>query len=157
MGRLRTEPKVKSFLSDEEYKNYKQILEDARNIASDNDVYYDLDQDEKAAVARKAFLYIAEEEGISVKVSSKRGENSLSLNFKAGARAGAGNRMSAEESRRRILNALKEAKKPMKKGDIIAKTNISPSTWNIRVKELLESGSVTKEGDRRDTTYSLSK
>jgi predicted transcriptional regulator len=157
MGRLRTEPKVKSFLSDEEYQTYQQVLEDAIDAASENDVYFDLEPHENPAQVRKALMYIAEEEGISVKISRKRGEHSLAFSFKTDNRLGSANRMSADESRRRIMNALKDAGGPLKKSEIIAKTNISSSTWNIRVRELLESGEVTKSGDRRDTTYTYSK
>lgn len=156
MGKLRTEPKAKSLLNDNDYDKYKEILEEAQDAADDHDIFFDLEEGEQPAKVRKALSYVAEQEGIVVKISRKRGEDSLVFNFKTSSRSNS-NRMSAEESRRRILNALKDAKKPIKKGEIISKTNISASTWNIRVKELVDEGKVVKDGERRDTVYSLPK
>ena len=155
MGKLRKEPKVKPFLSEKEYENYLDLLQEAQVAANDNHIYYDLEDGESGNRVRKALLYVAEKEGIEVAVARKRGEETLRLDFRSGDKAGGGSRISAEESRRRILQVLGEASEPLAKSDIISKAKISSSTWNIRVKELLAQGSVVRDGDRRDTRYTL--
>ena len=151
---LRKEPKVKPFLSEEEYKEYFGILKEAQGAATDHHVYWDLENSENANKTRKAFLHIAEKEGISVTIRRRRGERTLELSFKESGKA-TPTRMSAAECRNRIMSVLSNAKKPLQKSEIISVAGISPSTWNIRIKELMKSGKVRRQGDRRDTKYSL--
>jgi DNA-binding transcriptional ArsR family regulator len=153
MGKLRTEPKVKPFLDDQEYREYLELLRDAKQASNDNFVYYDLESGEKPRKVRKALLHVAEKEGISLRIRRERGTNSLGLSFREKGKSST--RMSAEESRQRILKALGDAKEPQQKSQIISATGISPSTWNIRIKELMEAGKVKRMGDRRDTKYLL--
>jgi hypothetical protein len=154
MGKLRKEPKAKPFLSETEYQHYSNLLHDAKNAAVDNNVYYDLEDGEKPSRARKAFLFVAERENISVTIRRERNSGSLVFNFSGSAKSSS-SRMSAEESRRRIISALANSKKPLQKAEVISSTGISPSTWNIRIKELIKDGQVKRTGDRRDTKYSL--
>ncbi len=154
MGKLRKEPKAKPFLSEKEYHEYRDILKEARTAASENHVYWDLDRSENANRIRKAFLYIAEKESIPVKIRRVRGRQSLVFSFKETEKSGS-TRMSAVESRKRIVNALAASGKPLQKSEIIHVAGISPSTWNIRIKELMGEGKVIRQGDRRDTKYSL--
>ena len=154
MGKLRKEPKVKPLLSDDAYRDVLNILKDAMGAAKDNYIYYDLEPSEKPSKVRKAFLYVAEKENLPVAIRRERGSNSLCLSFKDPAKALPA-RMSAEESRQRILKALSTANGPLQKSEIINTTGISPSTWNIRIKELMDKGRVVRTGDRRDTKYSL--
>ncbi|CAM2065925.1 hypothetical protein SCOR_11135 [Sulfidibacter corallicola] len=154
MGKLRTEPKHKSFLKQEEYDDYLGILQEAQRAAEDNNVYWDLEKNEKASQVKKAFLYVSRKENIDVTIRQVRGANSLAFHFKKG-KAQGGTRMSAKESRARILKCLKSAGVPLKKNQIIRDTGISASTWNIRIKELLKSKEVKRQGDRRDTTYTV--
>lgn len=155
MGRLRIEPKVKPLLTDEQYSFYKGILIEAQSAANRNHVYWDLEAGEKASVVRKGFAYVAEKEGIGLAVRSKRGSNSLQLQFSSGGAKVSSGRMSAEESRKRIVDALRSAGEPLQKSDLIAATSVSPSTWNFRIKELLGDGTVVRHGAGRQTTYSL--
>jgi hypothetical protein len=154
MGRLRTEPKYRSFIQQEQYDEFLETLREAQGASDEHNVYFDLEPDEKAAQVKKAFNYVARKEGIDVTVRQVRGSRTLVFQFKRN-KSGASGRMSADESRRRILKCLKNATKPLKKNQIIKETGISASTWNIRIKELLEDGDVTREGDRRDTTYTI--
>lgn len=154
MGKLRKEPREKPFLSDKEYQEYRGILKEARDAASENHVYWDMDRNENANRVRKAFLYIAEKESISVKIRRVRGSQSLVFSFKEGEKT-TPTRMSAVESRKRIVSALAASGKPLQKSEIINVTGISSSTWNIRIKELMGEGKVIRQGDRRDTKYSL--
>jgi len=153
MGKLRKEPKTKPFLNESEYQHYSAILNEAKNAATDNHVYYDLEKDEKPSKVRKAFLFVAEKESVPVTIRRERNSGSLVFNFSGSAKTTT--RMSAEESRRRIIQALSTAKKPLQKAEVISSTGISPSTWNIRIKELIRDGKVRRTGDRRDTKYSL--
>lgn len=156
MGKLRTEPKHKSFLTQEQFEEYAHILKEAQNAADDNHVFWDLEPGEKASKIRKAFVYVAEKQGINVTIRQVRGKDSLAFYFrKGGAAAPGAGRMSAQESKNRILKCLKSARKPLKKNQIIKETGISPSTWNIRIKELLEDNEVARQGNRRDTTYTI--
>jgi len=150
MGQLRTEPKHKSFLSQEQYDKLLSELQSAKSASEDHHVFYDLEGDEKPAFFKKAFAYVAKKSGMDVKVRQVRGKNSLAFQFK---RPRAGVRMSAPESRQRILKCLKSSGEPLKKNQIIKETGVSPSTWNLRINELLDSGSVVRHGQRRDTTY----
>ena len=155
MGTLRVEPREKSFLSDDEYRNYAHVLREAQKAASGNNVYFDMDDSESPNKVRKALLHIAEKEGIPVAIRRERGTKSLALSFKESGR-GTNSRMSAGECRKRIINALASSRKALQKSEIIGITGISPSTWNIRIKELMDDGRVKRHGDRRDTKYSLS-
>ena len=152
MGRLRTEPKHRSFIDTEQYEEYLATLREAQNAADEHYVYWDLDDKEKAAQVKKAFNFVAKKEGIEVMVRQMRGSRTLAFQFKKN-KGGGSSRMSADESRRRILKCLRSSDTPLKKNQIIKDTGISPSTWNIRIKELLENGEVKRKGDRRDTTY----
>jgi len=154
MGKLRTVPKAKRMLSDEEYHSYRQILEKARNASKDHHIYWDLEDGENVNRIRRAFLHIAESEGLEVFVRRERGSRTLSIRFRDNARP-TPTRMSADECQKRIMNALRKAKRPLQKGEIIRATGISPSTWNIRIRELMKEGKVIREGDRRDTKYHL--
>ena len=154
MGKLRTEPKVKPFLTDKEYHEHLEVLKEARNASYNNHVFWDLEKGENASWVRKAFLHVADKENINVTIRRGRGSSSLAFSFKEKEKP-TSSRMSATESRNRIVKALASAKKPLQKAEIIATTGISPSTWNIRIKELMGNGKVERRGDRRDTKYSL--
>ena len=154
MGRLRTEPKARRLLSDDEYSSFLEILERARHISRDHHIYWDLEDNENPNRIRKAFMHIAEREGIPVFVRRERETNSLSIRFRETSRPTT-SRMSAAECQKRIMNALQKAKRPLQKGEIIRATGISPSTWNIRSKELMLEGKVIRQGERRDTRYHL--
>ena len=156
MGKLRTEPKYKSFLSQEEYENYVAVIKEAKQAAENSHVFWDMDSNEKPSHVKKAFNYVARKMGTEVTIRQVRGSRSLAFQFKKG-RATGGTRMTANESRGRIIKCLKTAGKPLKKNVIIKDTGVSPSTWNIRIKELIKEGTVERHGDRRDTTYTLSK
>ncbi len=150
MGHLRTEPKHKSFLTQEQTEKLLSDLLAAQKASDDNHVFWDLDEGEKPAFYKKAFSYVARRASIDVKIRQIRGKNSLAFNFK---KPRSGTRMSAEESRKRILSCLQTSEQPLKKNQIIKETGVSPSTWNLRINELLDSGSVVRHGQRRDTTY----
>ncbi len=155
MGKLRLEPKVKPPVTEEQYTYYRGVLEEAASAAPGNNVFYDLDPGENPRKVRRALLYVAEREGISLKARSARGARSLVLKFDGGRPQATGGRMSAAEARRRIVSALSAAEKPMKKSDILDKTGISPATWNLRINELLSDGSVKRIGVGRQTAYTL--
>lgn len=150
MGKLRTEPKQKSFLTQDEYKNLLNTLKEAQKASFEHHVFFDLEPNEKPAQVKKTFNHVARKEGIDVTVRQVRGTRTLAFKF---SKARANSRMSAEESQARILKCLKSSKVPLKKNEIIKETGISASTWNIRIKELLKSKKVKRHGERRDTTY----
>ena len=153
MGRLRLEPREATLLTEAEYQHYYGILERARKAAMGHHVYWDLEAAEKPAEIRRRFLYVAADAGIPVTVRKARGSHSLTLSFKE--IKPPTTRISAGECRKRIIGALSSADKPLQKSEIIRHTGISPSTWNLRINELVESGRVRRIGDRRDTRYSL--
>ena len=155
MGKLRTEPKQKSFLTQEEYDHLLSVLKDAQTASQDNHVFWDLDEGEKTAHFKKSFAFVARKADMEVTIRQVRGARSLSFHFKKGKAVGGNARMSAEECRARISKCLQTAGHPLKKNQIIKDTGISSSTWNIRIKELLKAGIVKRHGDRRDTTYTL--
>jgi hypothetical protein len=154
MGKLRIEPKVKPLLDEKEYKYYREVLKKAEKASSDNNVYWDLEPDEKAVWARKALLYVAGKEGLNLKIRAKRGSNSLTLNF-AHPRSASGGRVPAAECKQRIVDALKAAAESLQKSDIISRSGISASTWNLRIRELLQDGTVVRKGKGRLSRYSL--
>ena len=152
MGRLRTEPKQKTVVSDSEYRQILTVLQEAQRVAKNNHIFWDLEDGEKASRVKRSFYHVAEREGMSITIRQVRGTKSLALNFKR-QKSAASTRMSAKESRDRIMKCLESARKPLKKSEIIRATGISASTWNIRIKELLKTHKVNRHGDRRDTTY----
>lgn len=156
MGKLRIEPKVKPLLNEKEYDFYKSALQEAKRKAPDNKLFWDMDKGENPRAVKKAFLYVADKEGINLTVRARRKDNSLVLNFNgAGPARKRGKRISAEECARRIINVLKKADQPLTKSQIVSAAGISSSTWNVRVKEMLEKGEVAKLGKGRQTTYYL--
>ena len=152
MGKLRTEPKVKSFLSQKEFDELLSVLKEAQKLSDENHVFWDLSPNEKSVTAKKGFAFVARKAGIDVTIRQVRGSHTIAFYFKKNKQGGS-TRMSAAESRARILQCLKKGKKPLKKNQIIKETGISSSTWNIRIKELIKDGIVKRHGNRRDTTY----
>lgn len=155
MGKLRKEPRNIPLLTEEEYQTYYNNLKKARSASSNSNVYWDFDKEENGNFIRKAFMHVAEKEGIPVLIRRERGSTTLAFTFKDEDQSRP-TRMSAQECQERILEALSASKNPMQKGEIIHVTGISASTWNIRIKELMKEGKVKREGNRRDTKYSLS-
>ncbi|MCB1049550.1 MAG: winged helix-turn-helix domain-containing protein [Acidobacteria bacterium] len=155
MGKLRIEARsLQTKLDDGAYQHILGNLTRARETATQHRVFWDLDPDEKVQSVRQAFLAVAGQEGIPLTIKSVRGQRSLLLLFEDGVDAD-GSRISATESRKRILRCLESASRPLKKKQILKETGISPSTWNLRIKELVHTGKVMRHGERRDTTYTL--
>lgn len=154
MGKLRTEPKQKSFLTQKEFEELLSVLQEAQRAADENNVFWDLDEKEKPSQMKKAFAHVARKAGLDVHIRQVRGARSLAFHFKKG-KSGGSSRMSAQECRHRILKCLETSTIPLKKNQIIKETGVSPSTWNIRIKELLNESLVERHGDRRDTTYTF--
>ena len=153
MGKLRLIPKKKAALSREKYEEYALILKEARMASEEHEVFWDLSPKEKGNQVRKDFNYVAQKEAIPVIIRQLRKARSLAFKFTGGTKDRT--RISADESKRRILTSLVSAERPLRKSEIVKFAGISPSTWNLRIKELLADGSVKREGDRRDSTYSL--
>ena len=153
MGKLRLESKHKPLVDGQRYKNLAAVLKEAQSAAKDNQVYWDLDKGEKPRKVRDEFLFVAAEEGISVNIRQIRKSNSLIFKFEGNIKDK--NRMSAEESRNRIIASLEKANRPLRKAEIVELSGISPSTWNLRIKELLRQGKVKREGERRESVYAL--
>jgi len=153
MGKLRVEPIHKPPVTKDQYDELLGILHKAQAASEDHSVFYDLGPDEDGPKMRKRFIYVAEQESIPVVIRQKRKERCLS--FKFGGEKRERSRMSAEEAKKRILTALVASDKPLRKSEIVKHSGISPSTWNLRISELLKEGSVKREGDRRDSVYSV--
>jgi hypothetical protein len=156
MGKLRLEPKTKPPVSDAQYDYYAGVLRDAQDAYVGNNVFYDLDEGESPRKVRKAMLYVGEKEGLDVRVRSARGAKSLVLKFESVKAAPAGGtRASASDARKRILNVLSASPVPLQKSVVVGRAGISTATWNLRIKELMEDGTVQKVGLGRQTAYSL--
>lgn len=155
MGNLRLKPKREPFLPEADYAKFATVLREAQKAAQEHHVYYDVDKGENPNKVRKAFVHIATKENIPVTIRRERGSQSLVFLFKDPSK-NHNSRMSANECRRRILKALSSSKKALQKSEIIDITGISPSTWNIRIRELMQEGKVVRHGERRDTRYSIS-
>ena len=156
MGKLRIEPKIKPLLDEDELKFYKSVLHEAKKQSQDNVVFWDLDPGEDSRKIKKAFTFVAEKEGINLTVRARRGSNTLTLNFSdiSGPKK-QGKRISAEECVSRITKALQNSDIPLNKSQIVSAAGISSSTWNVRVKEMLEEGKIARKGTGRQTTYYL--
>ena len=155
MGRLRLEPKSDINMTQERYQQIVNLLQEAYHASPDHQIYWDLDQEEKAAVVRKEFLHVAQKENIPLEVRSMRKARCLSLNFKQSPIKETKSRLSADEAKKRILTALVSAGKPLQKAEILKITGLSSSTWNLRIKDLLDEGSVARIGHRRESVYTL--
>jgi len=155
MGKLRLESKNRHAFIDQ--RGYAQILRQLRQALENaplSRTFLDLDPHETAAEVRAAFLQVARSEGLPLRVRSVAGGRSLLLEFEAKAPS-EGGRIPAEESIRRILSCLKEARQPLQKRQILMATGVSASSWNLRIRDLLRSGRVVRIGQRRDSTYAL--
>jgi len=156
MGKLRIEPKIKSILDEDQFKFHKTVLHEAKRKAQDNIIFWDLDQGEDIRQTKKAFAWVAEKEGINLTVRAKRGSHTLTLSFKeTSGQKKPGKRISAEECVRRITVALRNSDIPLNKSQIVSAADISSSTWNVRVKEMLANRQIAKKGSGRQTTYYL--
>jgi hypothetical protein len=155
MGTLRFEARESKVLTREQYDENLAVLRQAQQASDNHHVFWDLEDDENSTKVKKGFMFVANKIGMDVTIRRVRGSNSLAFYFKKGAHAATSSRMSAAESRERIIKCLEQAGQPLKKNDIIRETGVSPSTWNIRIKDLLAEGIVHRAGDRRDTAYSL--
>ncbi len=151
MGTLRLEPKTKP-MDPELYSELRAILLEAERASTDSRTYWDLDEEEIPKQVRRDFLHVAEREHISLTV--RRSGSSLELRFAAPQETGP-RRISAAEARQRILDALTANGGPLKKSEILDRTGVPGSTWNLRIKELIGDGSVTAQGERRGRQYSV--
>lgn len=159
MGKLRVET-TQDKIGKKRYQELKKTLIKASAIATSKEVhiFYDLASDEVPKDVHKEFQYVAKIESIDVIVKRVPKRKSLSFvfpNAKYNHTSGKRQRLSAQEAKARILRVLKEAPKPLKKSTIIKQTGISPGTWNLRATQLLNDGLITRQGTRRDTTYSI--
>ncbi len=157
MGKLRIEPKLKT-MDPSTYREYVALLSEARAMAIDSHLFYDLGDDEDKAKTKRDMMYVAEKEGIALTVRSTRGTATLQLVF-SGATSSAPQqkrrRTSAKEAQSLILEALENQSGPMKRRDILRETGISLPSWNIQIRALLEQKRVSKTGVKSDTVYSL--
>ena len=154
MGKLRIEP-ISKQMDPDVYRQLWQVLRDARNASVNNRVYYDLDDGETPAKAKKDFKHVADKEGLDVQIRGIRKSNALEFTFNEPAPARSSQRIGADEYKEKVLAVISSAGKPLKKGEILAEADLSGSTWNIRIKELLKEGKVIRQGERRDATYKL--
>ena len=153
MGKLRLEPKEKT-MSHEHYEKLKDILKKAIKASEQDNVYWDPDEGEDALNVAKEFRFVAEKERMPVMV--RRLRNSTSLQFVVGKGSITSRpRMSAIDYKERVIKILGEAGRPLKKSEIVKRGHLNPSTWNIRIQELLKSGEVKRRGSRREATYML--
>lgn len=154
MGSLRIVPKHQNTISHEDFQQYRSALKEARGSAMGNAVVWVVEKGKNLNEVRERLLQVAEAEGINVAIRKTRGSHSLAFSFKKKLRI-VPRRISAGESRKRILSALAEAKVPLKKAEILRATGLSTSTWNVRIKELLRQGTVVRSGERRESVYVL--
>lgn len=155
MGKLRIEPKENEAMNNNQYTQILETLTRAKAASDEHLIYFDLDENENPAGVRKAFLHVAEQERIPLRVRRMRNTRSLALSFAEAMEDDRRGRIPAEVAQGRILSALSNADKPMKKSEILALAGISPATWNLRVKELQAEGKITRRGTSKDTVYSL--
>ena len=149
MGNLRVVPKTKA-MDPDEYKTLHAILHEAKQMAHEHKVFYDLDENEDRVKARRDLLYVAEKENMNVIVRRIRDSNALEIIFNVGRR---GNRISAEQYRSRVLDVLKKTERPLKKREILSQAGLAVASWNIRIKELLAEGAVIREGKKGEAAY----
>lgn len=156
MGKLRIEPKLKT-MDPSTYREYVALLSDARAMAIDSHLFYDLGENEDKATTKRDMMYVAEKEGIGLKVRSNRGSSTLQLIFSGAPNAPTQKRRrtSAKEAQSLIVEALGSHPGPMKRRDILRETGISLPSWNIQIRALLDQKRVSKTGVKSDTVYSL--
>lgn len=141
------------FISEEEYERILGILRQARSVAADNDVFWDLEGHEDVNQVVKGFRYVAAREGIDVDIAPVEGKQSLTLFFrKPYVRKP---RIDGEQYKAAILEVLSESGEKLTKSDILQRGELSPSAWYLRIRELVEEGKVVREGDRGQAVYYL--
>ena len=153
LGTLRFESKTKA-MDPELYNELRAILREAQRASNRSRAYWDLDEGEVPLKVRKDFLHVAGKENIPLKIRRSRGSSTLELRF-MGQQNTAPKKVSAEEIRQRVLDVLTASGSPLKKGEIVGPADISPFSWNLRIKELLDAGKVIAQGEKRGRLYSL--
>ena len=157
MGKLRLEPKEKG-MDAKLFQELKSLLREGQAAGTTSKVFYDLSPDENKTTLKRNLQHVAEQEGMPVKIRSLRGEETLEFKFEQpkGSERPQQSRVGASDYREKVLGVLREADRPLKKGEILEQADLSGSTWNLRIKELLKAGLVVRTGERRDAVYSLS-
>jgi hypothetical protein len=153
--RFELKEKFKSPVSDPEYKELSNILKLAKEKSKKHHVFWDLDRNESRRKTKRKLQYVAEKEGLRLKVVSLRNQDSLRLTFPedTGKPPSKRKRLSAEEAREQILAALAKAKTPLSRQEILEITEVNASSWNLRVLELLGKRKIQKVGSGRATRY----
>lgn len=154
MGKLRLVSKTKT-MDPAKYRSLLEVLREARQAATENKIYWDLEKEEQASQTRKDFLYVAEKEGFNINIRQLRKSRSLIFEFPASTVERT--RMSGDVYKKKVLETLKASDGPMKKSDVIKQAGLSATTWHFRIRELLEAGEVLREGTRGEAIYSLPK
>ncbi len=52
-----------------------------------------------------------------------------------------------------VMSCLREAGRPVGRGEVLERTGLDVSTWNETIRELLRSGLVSRQGDKRGARY----
>lgn len=127
-------------MSEHEYQRISHVLHTAFKAAKDNNIYWDLEEGERASAVRKSFLYVAKKENLNISIRRVRGEHSLAIHFLE-TKAKPTLRIAAEESRRRIIKLLAQARKPLKRVKLSAKPKLPhpPGICGLRNWSTLES------------------
>ncbi len=132
------------------YRQYWLWLHEAMSAQHDNKITWIPDEGESLSEARKAFLFVANREGIDVKVRRVQGENSLALTFPRPKKVVP---LSTEECKRMVLDALVRADKPLSRLTILEETGISGKIWQKLIKQMLDENLVLRIGERIKTAY----
>lgn len=154
MGTLRLEPKA-TLMDAKRYAHLASTLREGRIVSQQNQVFYDLSNHETKPQTKKDLLEVAEKEGIQLQVRGLKGSQSLALLFDQAPTPKPSPRLDPETYHQKVIEVLARSDRPLQKREILAETGMSASSWNLRIKELLRSGRVQRQGLRREAVYFL--
>ena len=151
MGKLRLISK--KFKPDPvEYREYWGLIRTAGRLAVENQVIWDPDPGEDPNRARKCFLFVAEREGIDLRICRPRGTKSLQLFFREPAKQRTWTRAQYREC---VLRVLGDHGRPMKRVEILRAGELPASGWYKNVQDLVGQGLLLRSGKLINTVYFL--
>jgi hypothetical protein len=146
--RFELKKKSKPPVSDVEYKDLKRLLHQAQKKAAKHHVFWDCDEDENKSDVKKKLQYVARQERIPLTIQSLSKRNALRLTFSVGQKP-----LGADQAREQVLDALRKSDVPLSRKEVLELTEVTPTSWSLSIKKLLEEGLVRRVGTKPQTKY----
>ncbi|MCA9401226.1 MAG: hypothetical protein KC713_06340 [Candidatus Omnitrophica bacterium] len=141
--------RVKAPVSSEEYEKIKKMLLDAQSKFKDYIPTIELEKSKASAKIKNQIQYVADQEGINVKVTRRK--NQLLLKF-SGQKVKS-TRMSDDDAAEIVLNHMKKEGKIFARGELAKALDMTPVKVSRALKLLVGKKKVVSEGNMPKIKY----